>query len=167
MEGTKRPRRHTRVREAAPKRHEAGEVSRPGAKGEEVAGVLLDSDVIIEILRGRRETLEEFRRIAEAGVRTYCSPVAYAEILRRLRPGEEAVTEEFFQSRGQVVIDGKIGRRAGSYLARYSRSHGLEIADAFVAACASSTGLHLWTRNRRDYPMPDLRLYEPPGQMPR
>jgi hypothetical protein len=44
-------------------------------------------------------------------------------------------------------------------LALFGRSHGVEIADALVAAAASTAGLHLWTLNREHYPMPDLRLY--------
>ena len=60
-----------------------------------------------------------------------------------------------------MVLDGEVGRRAGSYLARYARSHGLEIGDALVAAAASTTGLRLWTLNRRDYPMPDVTFLDP------
>jgi len=36
-----------------------------------------------------------------------------------------------------------------------------EIADALVAAAATTAGLALWTLNRRHYPMPDIRFYEP------
>ena len=55
--------------------------------------------------------------------------------------------------------DAATGRRAGSYLLRYARSHGIGIADALIAAAASTTGLQLWTLNRRHYPMDDLRLF--------
>jgi predicted nucleic acid-binding protein len=41
------------------------------------------------------------------------------------------------------------------------RSHAVELADALIAAAASVTGLRLWTLNRRHYPMPDVRFYEP------
>jgi predicted nucleic acid-binding protein len=85
-----------------------------------------------------------------------------AEIFAGLRPGEEALTEAFFHARGEVVIDAITGRRAGAYLSRYARSHSLEIADALVAATASSTGLKLWTLNRRHYPMPDVKFYDTP-----
>jgi hypothetical protein len=78
-----------------------------------------------------------------------------------VRPGEEPITQEFFEARGEVVLDAAVGRRAGAYLARYSRSHGVEIADALVASAAATAGLHLWTLNRKHYPMPDVRFYEP------
>jgi predicted nucleic acid-binding protein len=59
------------------------------------------------------------------------------------------------------VLDGVAGRKAGSYLARYARSHALEIPDALVAAAATTSGLALWTLNRKPYPMPELRFFEP------
>lgn len=79
-----------------------------------------------------------------------------------MRPGEEALTQTFLAQRAEVVIDAGTGRRAGQYLARYARSHGLEIADALIAAAATTSGLALWTQNHRDYPIPDLRFYTPP-----
>ena len=58
------------------------------------------------------------------------------------------------------VLNAVVGRRAGEYLSRYSRSHGVQIADALVAAAASTAGLRLWTVNRRHYPMTDLIFHE-------
>jgi hypothetical protein len=101
------------------------------------------------------------RALEGAGVPTYCCAISVAEIWAGLRPGEEAATEAFFRARGDVALDAGVGRRAGAYLARFGRSHGLEIADALVAAAASTAGLRLWTLNRRHYPMPDLLFHEP------
>ena len=91
---------------------------------------------------------------------TYCCAVSFAEIWAGVRPGEEAVTEAFFHTRGEVVLDAVVGRRAGAYLSRYSRSHGVPIADALVAAAASTAGLRLWTLSRRHYPMSGLVFHE-------
>jgi len=92
-------------------------------------------------------------------VPTYCSAVAWAEVYAGLRPGEEPLTRAFFEARGEVVLDAAAGRRAGAYLALYGRSHAVEIADAMVAAAAATAGLHLWTLNRKHYPMPDVRFF--------
>ena len=86
--------------------------------------------------------------------------MSFAEIWAGVRPGEEAVTEAFFHARGEVVLDGVVGRRAGAYLSRHPRSHGLQIADALVAAAASTAGLRLWTLNRRHYPMSGLVFHD-------
>lgn len=101
------------------------------------------------------------RALEAAGVPTYTSPVAWAEIYSGMRAGEEPATEAFFAARGEVTLDARVGRLAGSYLARYTRSHRLELADALVAAAAAATGLQLWTLNRKHYPMPGLHFFEP------
>ena len=155
MAGPRRAGRHGRVREAAPARY-----AEDAGQGE-LTGVLLDSDVIIEILRGRKRVVAAAVALEQSGVSTYCTAVSWAEIYAGIRPGEEPLTQAFFEARGDVVLDATTGRRAGSYLARYSKSHALEVADALVAAAAATSGLRLWTRNRRHYPMPDVRFYEP------
>ncbi|GBD32166.1 MAG: hypothetical protein KatS3mg081_2101 [Gemmatimonadales bacterium] len=124
-------------------------------------GVLLDSDVIIEVLRGRRSVVAALRALEASGVSTYCTAIGWAEIYTGVRPGEESVTAAFFEARGEVPLDSRVGRRAGEYLASYRKSHGVEIADALVAAAAVTSGLYLWTLNRRHYPMPGVRFYEP------
>jgi predicted nucleic acid-binding protein len=116
--------------------------------------------VIIEILRGRVKVLESARELEESGVPTYCTPISWAEIYAGIRAGEEPLTEAFFEARGEIVLDARVGRRAGAYLTRYARSHGLELADALVAAAATTAGFRLWTLNRKHYPMPDVSFFE-------
>jgi predicted nucleic acid-binding protein len=155
MARTAKPSRHGRVREAPEAKHA------PIRRQEALNGVLLDSDVIIEILRGNSATSEVLRSIERSGVPTYCTAVSWAEIYAGVRRGEEPLTEEFLHARGEVVLDARAGRQAGAYLASFARSHGVEIADALIAAAASTSGLRLWTMNRRHYPMRDVRFFEP------
>jgi predicted nucleic acid-binding protein len=124
--------------------------------------VLLDSDVIIEILRGSSKISSALGRLERRGIPTYCTAISWAEIYSGLRRGEEPLTEAFFGARGEVVLDGRAGRQAGAYLARYRLSHGVEIADALIAAAASSAGLRLWTLNRKHYPMTDVSFFQAP-----
>jgi predicted nucleic acid-binding protein len=158
MARSHRPRRNSRVRETAAARY----APTPSPTG--LTGILLDSDVIIEALRGRGDIVDAIGAIEHGGVPTYCCAVSFAEIWAGLRPGEEAVTEAFFSARGEVVLDTAVGRRAGADLARYSRSRGLEMADALVAGAASTVGLRLWTLNRRHYPMTEILFHEPPNR---
>jgi len=116
--------------------------------------------VVIEVLRGRKAVVAALSALETRGVATLTCGVVVAEILAGLRAGEEAATESFFHARGDIVIDGTTGRRAASYLARYARSHRVEIADALVAAAAATTGLRLWTLNRKHYPMRDVRFID-------
>lgn len=99
--------------------------------------------------------------VTKRGIPVYCSAVSWAEVYAGLRAGEETATDAFFAARIAVAIDAAIGRKAGAYLARYRRSHGLQIGDALIAGAAGTAGLHLWTLNPRDYPMDDVRFYGP------
>ncbi len=96
--------------------------------------------------------------LLRGGAPLYCCPITWAEVLAGVRPGEEPATTAFLESCGEVLLDAVAGRRAGSYLARFGRSHGVAIADALIAAAAATSGLRLWTRNRRHYPMEDLEF---------
>jgi predicted nucleic acid-binding protein len=42
----------------------------------------------------------------------------------------------------------------------------VQLADALIAAAASTAVLPLWTLDVRHYPMDDLRLYRPPAPDP-
>ncbi len=152
MARPRRDRRDRRVRETSAERYAADAVA--------LTGVLLDSDVIIEILRGNDDIIEAIAVLEASATPTYCTAISWAEIYAGLRPGEEAATAAFFEARGEVVLDAVAGRQAGHYMAQYGRTHGVEIADALVAAAAATAGLVLWTQNRRHYPMPDLRFYD-------
>jgi predicted nucleic acid-binding protein len=155
MARSRRHRGQYRVRETAPSRYA------PPSPAAALTGVLLDSDIIIDILRGRAGTVAELSRLETEGVATYTCAVSVAEIFAGVRAGEEARTEAFFEARGELTIDGATGRRAGVYLARYARTHGVEIADALIGAAAATARLHLWTGNARHYPMEGLRLHRP------
>mgnify|MGYP001217583833 CR=1 FL=1 len=154
MAKPKRSGRDRRVREAPEAEY--------AAPASHVVGVVYDSDVIIEILRGRAGVVDAARDLEGGGVPTFCTAISWAEIFAGIRPGEEHLTLAFFEARGEIVLDGSVGRRAGAYLARYAKSHRVEMADALVAAAAVGSGLRLWTLNRKHYPMPELAFYPPP-----
>lgn len=132
---------------------------KPGASG--LSGVLLDTDVIIRVLRGYADVRAALAALDRRGVRTYTTAIAWAEVHAGLRRGEEAAAETFFRTCGEVVLDSHAGRAAGDYLARFRRSHSLELPDALVAAAASTSALHLWTLNRKHFPMRDVRFFTP------
>ena len=107
MEGPRRSGPHRRVREAAPARYEAIEAPQP------VAGVLLDSDVVIEVLHGRQAVVRHLLALEAAGVPTCRCAVSWAKIFAGVRPGEVVLTDAFLAARGDVVLDAATGRRAG------------------------------------------------------
>ncbi len=121
--------------------------------------VLLDTDILIEVLRQRDETLlEEWRRLGRDAELVLYTPVTAAELWHGLRPGEEAAVSKILETLTCIPLDAEIGRRAGGYLRQFHRSHGLDIGDALIAAAAAVHGCALWTRNRKHYPMKDIEL---------
>ncbi|HKV23388.1 MAG TPA: type II toxin-antitoxin system VapC family toxin [Candidatus Acidoferrum sp.] len=122
--------------------------------------ILIDSDILIEVTRGRdREILERWTAISDSEVVPWCSPVTVAELWHGAREHERGALRGLFGTFVCIPIDLEIGERAGEYLQKYGKSHNVELGDALIAATAAVHKAALWTRNRRHYPMKELAFY--------
>lgn len=122
--------------------------------------VLIDSDIVIEVLRARdRAILSQWDALANSHDPILVSPIAFAAIGAGALPHESQIISRFFAPLTCVAIDLKIGQLAGEYLRQYNKSHNLRIADALIAASAAQNQAALWTRNRKHYPMAGLIFY--------
>lgn len=122
--------------------------------------VLIDSDILVEVSRGRDKTvLARWADLSKEDAMIACSPVTVAEMWHGVRPHEYSILNQLFAAMMCIPIDAEVGRRAGDYLRRHARSHHVELGDALIAATASIHRLALWTRNRKHYPMKDLSFY--------
>lgn len=122
--------------------------------------VLADSDILIEVSRGRNlEIVSGWVDLSTSGALVLYSPVSVAELWAGARLSEHHALNELFDGLTCAPIDEEVGRRAGQYLNKYRQSHGLEIADALIAAGAVAKGSKLWTRNRKHYPMKELAFF--------
>jgi predicted nucleic acid-binding protein len=122
--------------------------------------LLVDSDVLIEVSRGRnQEILSRWLELGESDHAILYSPVTAAELWAGARPREHDALANLFRALVCAPIDAETGRQAGDYLRQYHKSHGLELGDAWIAATALLHQAELWTRNRKHYPMTDLRFY--------
>ncbi len=130
-------------------------------RGSELADILLDSDVIIAWLRGYQPVSDAVLNLLQSGHNLLWTPVSIAEIFAGARKNEVTRLEALFQILETLPISESIGKKAGHYLQKYSKSHGVELGDALIAASASMTSLSLWTINKRHYPMPDVQLFSP------
>ncbi|MBM3746226.1 MAG: type II toxin-antitoxin system VapC family toxin [Acidobacteria bacterium] len=127
-----------------------------------MTAILLDTDVLIEVLRARDAAiLSAWSRLHDGAATVFVSPVTIAEIWHGLRPAEEKVVSNLLSALPCVPVDGRIGRQAGQYLKVFHKSHGVMLGDALVAATAAIHAIRLWTRNRRHYPMKDLQFFSP------
>jgi len=122
--------------------------------------VLIDSDILIEVTRGRDAAiLEKWRALAESQQEILCSPVTVAELWHGARTSEHGALEALFSALRIVPIDREVGRYAGDYLRQYAKSHHVELGDALIAATAAVAKAELWTRNRKHYPMRSLKFW--------
>ncbi len=122
--------------------------------------VLIDSDILIEVARGRSPHITaRWQALAEGDTVPFYSPVTLAEVWHGARAGEYSLLTNLFSALTCVPIDAEIGRRAGDFLRDYRKSHHVELGDAMIAATASIHRLPLWTRNHKHYPMRGLQFY--------
>lgn len=122
--------------------------------------VLIDSDVLIEYLRGNAVIVERIVKEYARGRHFYFSPVTRAEIVAGLRKGEEVAAEKLFGLMICLAIDDETGAIAGEYMKSCCASHCVEIADAFIAATARTNDVPLWTLNKKHYPMKDIEFFK-------
>jgi predicted nucleic acid-binding protein len=129
------------------------------SRGSKLGDILLDSDVIIAWLRGYQPVAGVVMSLLEQGSSLLWTPVSVAEIFAGARKGENAQLEKLFQILETLPISQEIGKRAGYYLQKYSKSHSLELGDTLIAASAYTADLSLWTINKKHNPMSEVRLF--------
>jgi predicted nucleic acid-binding protein len=137
-----------------------------GVRGYKLTDILLDSDVIIAWLRGYQPIADAVINLLESGHSLLWTPVSIAEIFSGARKSETKSIEKLFLILEALPISETVGKKAGQYLQKYSKSHGVELGDALIAASAHIAGLSLWTINKRHYPMQEIRLFSPASQLP-
>jgi len=116
--------------------------------------VVIDSDILIWVLRGNPQITEKFNKtVVETEGSIFITPVQIAEIYAGVLPKEKAAVESFMSSLGVLSIDEKIGRLAGDFIHKFGRSHSVTLADALVASASRINGYEIWTRNKKHYPM--------------
>lgn len=120
--------------------------------------ILIDTDVVIEWLRGNEMLIGRLITIKHSGNIMFYSPVTKAEIFHGLRPGEEEKTIDFFLSCISIPIDDEIGEKAGLYLAKYNKSHSMALGDALIAATCYIHKISLFTLNKKHYPTKDIHF---------
>jgi predicted nucleic acid-binding protein len=120
--------------------------------------MLLDTDILIWVFRGKSKAAELVDSIAER----YISVVTYMELIQGARNRRELKEiKSFLSTYGfeMLPLTENIGHRASIYMEEYGLQMALSAADALVAATATEHGMILCTGNRKHYkPIKDLGL---------
>jgi predicted nucleic acid-binding protein len=117
--------------------------------------ILLDSDVIINILKKKEETLKQLMQFQESEL--YISPITVAEIFAGAKESEIDTINRLFSYFKVAEINYGIGEIAGVYAKKYKKAFcGISLEDYLIAATAKYHHLTLWSYNKKHYPMDDI-----------
>lgn len=122
-----------------------------------MGAVLLDTTVLIDVLRGRAGTVERLTALRSADDMPYTSAVNVEEVVRGLRGTEVERARLLFEGLRIAPLGADEGVRAGTWRREYAR-RGVTLAqaDCLIAAAASAVGARLATGNPKHFPMRDL-----------
>ncbi|MGJ7440482.1 type II toxin-antitoxin system VapC family toxin [Aquipuribacter sp. MA13-6] len=121
-------------------------------------GLVLDTTVLIDVLRGR-PAVARLRLLQRERLPLLTTAIDVEEVARGLRESEAGAARSLFAGLHVLSVRQAEGELAG----RWRRDHAargvtLRQADCLVAACAATIGAGLATGNPGDFPMPDLRV---------
>lgn len=112
--------------------------------------ILLDTTVLVDVLRGRPETRGWLHGQADV---LAASEVTRVEILQGVRSGERSAVRAALDALVWFPLDTAVAVRAGELGREFRARHRLELADLVVAATAEVHGLRLATSSVRHFPM--------------
>ena len=112
--------------------------------------ILCDTDVIIETLKGDDKTIKIIERIGLENIAI--SSVTVMELyFGALNKRELNKIKKYLKALKVVHFDSTVSEMAVSMIESYSKSHGLQIPDAIIAATALSLEIKLFTLNLKDF----------------
>jgi len=113
--------------------------------------MLLDTCIVIDVLRGREAALAFVNGLAEA---PSLSAITATELIAGVRNAQERrQIERLLEVYAVHDIGLEAASLAGDYLRQYGPSHGIDPIDALIAATATTRDLPLATLNLKHFPM--------------
>ncbi|OGH20108.1 MAG: hypothetical protein A3D74_03435 [Candidatus Levybacteria bacterium RIFCSPHIGHO2_02_FULL_37_13] len=122
---------------------------------------LLDTDVLIWMLRGRKDIIEkvsQLKSVSKLGI----SVITIAEVYQNIFPSELTETEEFINLHVVFDVDFKAAKVGGLYWQQYSKKlKNLTLSDCLIAATANINDAILVSLNTKHFPMKDIQILNP------
>jgi hypothetical protein len=122
---------------------------------------LLDTDVFIWMLRGRKDVVEkvsQLKSVSKLGI----SVITIAEVYQNIFPSELTETEEFINLHVIFDVDFKVAKIGGLYWQEYSKKlKNLSLSDCLIAATANINDAILVSLNIKHFPMKDIQILDP------
>ena len=121
---------------------------------------LLDTNIIVDVLRRRRDAHILIERLLSEGHPLASCPITITEVYAGMRPHEEKATRAFMKSLVFLPVTAEIAEQAGHLKAGFAkRGKALSVQDVTIAAVSIAYECTLVTQNIKDFPMPELKLY--------
>lgn len=115
--------------------------------------VLVDTSILIDVLRGERAAADVLRDAREEGP-LHASEVTRLEVLAGMRAKEEEATRALFGAFVWHPVDEIVAETAGELGREWlPRNRGIDSADLAIAATAVALDARLLTRNIKHFPM--------------
>jgi predicted nucleic acid-binding protein len=129
-----------------------------GETSEVIGGILIDTDILIDFLRGNTKAVSYFK---EKSKFIFFSAITVAEVYTGVKGKKEtSKVERLFSIFPVVAVTSEIAREAGKIVNKFRSSHSVEIPDAIIAATCLAAGAELSTLNVKHYPM--FKALKPP-----
>ena len=117
----------------------------------ETPGVLVDTDVLIDYLRGRSDAADFLESQKEPPA---VSVITIAELYAGVREGRErTILDDFANALNILPVSTEIARVGGLFRRDYFKGHGVGVIDAIIAATADLEDRMLVTLNAKHFPM--------------
>ena len=112
--------------------------------------IVLDSNIIIEILKGNDKVIN---RVEEIGLENVClTYITVMEVIYGARnKREKKIIEEFLRSFEILYSNENIDMQAVEYINKFSLSHDARIPDVIIAAICVYYHYELFTFNLKDF----------------
>ena len=124
-----------------------------------MAPVLVDSTVLIDVLKGRPKTTARYDALEASGDEPFVCAITVEEVSAGLRPSERERAGLILEGLREAPLGIAEGRLAGWWRRIYrQRGRTLSQADVLIAAAAAGLGARLATGNPRDFPMKDVTV---------
>ena len=118
------------------------------------AGYLVDTDVIINYLKGKDKSKEFLMRIIDGEVVGFFSVITEAELLSGAKDvKDEASIYAVLDVMEAIEVEREIAITAGRFRRKYYAAYNTELPDAIIAATAKERRLILATANERHFRM--------------
>ena len=115
-----------------------------------ISTILIDTDVIIDHLRGFEDSKKLLKRVELGNFLTYFSAITEAELYSGQRMGsrsERRKVDRLFKIMHRIDVNEKVARKAGEI----RRKYGVELPNAIIAASCFIVRAELVTRNIKHY----------------